>query len=303
MTAAGGDPPARGNGRSDEAIAASAGELADVLEELRDELRGSHRRGPFGLPAPPTPRELLRFTDDYAIPFAIAVLEANIRALRLLQGAIRLVDTGEQAREEVKTTRDRAISFSQSTLSRLDDVLSDLEDAATEDTDDGEFPRNPEARSILTEARDLRRELTDALASSTTSTTGDTRSEDAVTTIPIRDGSRSSRDATERSEDQAVGAAEAPADGEPVSEVDVDVEGELQSIKEQLGKVDRESAAEVDEDDESAVDSADASADEREDGSVGESEDGSVGESEDGSVGESEDGSVDGSGDEDTENR
>lgn len=263
MTAGGDDPPTRDRDdslpardiegdSSDAEIADTADELATVLEALRDELRDSRRRGPFGLPAPPTPGELLRFTDDYAIPFAIAVLEANIRALRLLQGAIRLVDAGDRAREDVKSTRDRAISFSQSTLSRLDDVLSKLEESAAEEGNDETFPRNPEARSILSEARALRRELTDALGESTragestASTAGDEPSDaadDGPTTIPIRDGSRSDSDDGETDSRPADQSEPSAVDGnteESTTEVNVDVEGELQSIKEQLGKVDTE---------------------------------------------------------------
>ena len=230
MTAADGDPPVRDD-PTNYAIADTASELADVLEDLQTELRESQRTGPFGFPAPPTPRELLRFTDDYAIPFMIAVLETNIRALRLLQGAIRLVDTGEQARQDARSTRDRAVSFSQSTLSRLDDVLSELEDSTLE-VSNGEYPRNPEARTILQEARDLRRELTEALAGSTRQTGSSQSTSTETTTIPIRDGSRSDASAERGEKSSTASGVDEPTDTETTesasgteSGVHVDVEG------------------------------------------------------------------------------
>ena len=73
-------------GISEERIA----ELEARIEELSVEL-GEPPRGPLGLPRPPTPGELLAFVDDHAIPTTIAVLEANVRALKALRGAIKLL--------------------------------------------------------------------------------------------------------------------------------------------------------------------------------------------------------------------
>jgi len=188
-------------------LAAVAGDLADTLEQLRDELAAPPRReGPFGLPAPPTPRELLRATDEYAIPFAIAVLEANVRALEALQAAISLVRTGETAAGDARAARTRAADLSRSTLQQLEGVLADLEDAV----EDGALPRQEDARAVLTEARELRAELSEALEPP----------EDAPDPAdePVTD-----------------------AEGEPLSSddpaVDVDVEGELQSIRAELDQV------------------------------------------------------------------
>jgi hypothetical protein len=50
-------------GVSEERVA----ELEERIEELSEELR-SPPEGPFGLPRPPTPGELLAFVDDHAIP-------------------------------------------------------------------------------------------------------------------------------------------------------------------------------------------------------------------------------------------
>ncbi len=130
-------------------------ELQRSLEALRQEIEPRPPRGPGGLPRPPTPRELVRFADQQAIPTAIAVLEANVPALELLQGALRLADTGRVAGEEAERTRERAEDLSRRSLDRLDAVLEDLQEATREDT----LPPNGEARDILQEARDLREEI------------------------------------------------------------------------------------------------------------------------------------------------
>lgn len=154
-----------------------ATELAETLRELQGEL-GTRRRPP----RPPTPGELLRFTDEYAIPALVAGLEATIRTLELLQGAIRLVERRPTDRE-----RPDLGGTGRATLDRLDGLLSDLGDAIEGEASD------PEARRLLAEARALREELDAALEPSTAE----------------------------------------ESDGGP-TEVPVDVEGELQSIKETL---------------------------------------------------------------------
>lgn len=124
---------------------AVADELAVTLRELRTELRDQRR--PF---RPPTPRELLRFTDEYTIPALIASLETTIRTLELLRGAIRLVEG-----RPVVPGRDRPdlAAAGRATLDRLDALLEDLQDAF-----EGE-PTDPEARRLLADARQLRDEL------------------------------------------------------------------------------------------------------------------------------------------------
>ena len=209
------------DGGPDEDLAADVGELADALRELREELR-PRRRGPFGLPAPPSPGELLRFADERAIPFAIAVLEANIRALELLRGAIRLADSGRQAGEEARQAGGRAASLGRASLERLDEVLSDLEAAASE----GSLPNQPEARDVLQEARRLRDQVDEALAARV--------DDDAASDGQEADGEAASGDSTVIDVD-----GPATGDGEQ-STPEVDVEGELRSIKEELGKLDPE---------------------------------------------------------------
>ena len=213
--------------RDDEELAELADELADVLRELRDELRANrHQRDQsrgldVNLPSPPSPGELLTFTDEQLIPAAIAILEANIRALELLQGAIRLARPG-RAGEHASSVRAGAESMSRSTLERLDGVLADLQDAATE----GGLPPDSEARDVVTEARRLRDEIDDALAERTDEPEPEDKGE--------QDDEAGQDDEEDEEEDRDPFGFEEPP------EVDVDVEGELESIKAELGKVEED---------------------------------------------------------------
>ncbi|WP_049899931.1 DUF7547 family protein [Halococcus agarilyticus] len=184
-----------------------AGDLSTTLDDLRDELEGERGppRGPLGLPRPPTPGELVRFTDEYTIPTLIAVLEANIRLLEALQGAIRLARTGERGREMRALTGE----LGRDGLDRLDDVLVDLQDAL-----DGR-PENPEARTLLDDARALRHEIDDRLAEA-----GNGRRPDATRPRDTADGERDDVD-PEATDDSDEGVA-------------IDVDSELDSIRDEV---------------------------------------------------------------------
>lgn len=200
--------------RSDDDLADLAHDLAGTLEELRRELRTQAPRGPLGLPRPPTPRELLRFTDEFAIPTAIAVLEANIRALELLQGTIRLAETEREAADRTRRTRDRAEAVSRTTLDRLDDALHDLQRAASE----GALPPNADARRIIEDARALRTDLEERLREAEADVDATRRrARDEGTVIDV-----------EGPDDSTDGDAE----GGP----DIDVEEELDSIRADLDR-------------------------------------------------------------------
>lgn len=148
--------------RSDRDLDVLADELSGLLWELRAELRRPPR-GPMGLPRPPTPRELLSFTERRTIPATIAVLEANIRALELLADAIRMVERSDSAADRAAgmdtrdRTRSRATATGRSALGRLETTLDDLQDAL-----EGE-PAGPETRRLLEEARALREEIDERL--------------------------------------------------------------------------------------------------------------------------------------------
>lgn len=150
-------------------------ELTETLRDLQTELAAQRR--PF---RPPTPRELLRFTDEYTIPVLLAGLETAVRTLELLRGTIRLVEGRPDVPDR---SRPDLASAGRATVDRLDTLLADLQDAF-----EGE-PTDPEARRLLADARALRDEL-----------------------------------------DEQLGADRTPRG----QEVPVDVESELQSIKDRL---------------------------------------------------------------------
>ncbi|WP_160135237.1 DUF7547 family protein [Halococcus salsus] len=186
-----------------------AGELSTTLADLRDELdRASEPpRGPLGLPRPPTPGEVLRFTDELAIPAVIAVLEANIRALEAFQGALRLARAGDEVRGRSREARAHTETLSRGALDRLDDALVDLQGAL-----EGR-PENPEASTLLDDARALRTEIDDRLREA------ERRSDRRTPSRDDRDDG--GRDPWDPDEDSESGADEG---------VTIDVDAELDSI-------------------------------------------------------------------------
>lgn len=192
-------------------------ELSSTLRDLRRELGPD--RGPFDLPRPPSPREVLRFTESYAIPTAIAVLEANIRALEMLAAAIRAVEGSATGAERA---RDRAESVSRASLDRLDDALGDIQDAI-----EGR-PDNDAARRLLEDARTLRDEIDERLRSAPgargTGSSGGRGGRGGGS------GGRGGRGRSDPGGGDTDGDGEA-GEGQDVHEVPVDVEGELESLR------------------------------------------------------------------------
>jgi hypothetical protein len=215
-----------------EELADLAADLESVLRDLRTEIepdgrRGplgsDRRRGPFGFPRPPEPRRVLRFADEVAIPATIVVLEANVKLLQALQRGIRMTESGRRVREEGQAVGDRAAEVgdraadvSRSTLDRLGSTLEDLQDATAR----GGTPESGPARELIEEARRLRDEI-------------DQRLRDAQGTTTLDDfqdrGERDDRDEPDDAEPEAESAA---------SEVHVDVDAELDSLKEQYADED-----------------------------------------------------------------
>jgi hypothetical protein len=202
-------------------------ELEQTLAELRsaveDDVRDGNgekreRRGDV-TPSrrPPTPGDILRFTEQYTIPTLVALLEATVQALELLRAVLRLA--GPQPTED--RLRDSLESPDSPDVATLRDALADLRAALT----GADLPEESTAASVLADARSLTAEIDDRLASA-----GDERAD----TTETEDRSRSTTDERGvaidvREED---GTTESTADG-------VDVDAELESIKESLDEDDR----------------------------------------------------------------
>ena len=127
--------------------------LTDLTRTLRELEREVEPERPSG-PRLPTPRELSRFTSEVAIPGLILLLQTNIRALQLLQRTIRLA-SGEDPTPDGTATevRARAERVGRASLSQLEDVLTDLQSALES------RPESGEADELLSRARQLREEI------------------------------------------------------------------------------------------------------------------------------------------------
>ena len=218
------DPP-------EEDIDEVAAELSDAMRELRDDLQQEAPSGPAGLPRPPSPREVLRFADEVAIPAAIAILEANIKILEAIQRGIRLADRERQVRERTEDARSRAADVSETTVNRLDTALSDLQRVVEE----GSLPNNEAARDVLDEARSLRDRLDDQVQSATDTADSAREAErriDIESEQPTEDDeSDVDRNADSDTEDD--GSTRDESDDSGATHIDVD--SELESIKRQYG--------------------------------------------------------------------
>jgi hypothetical protein len=160
---------------SDDDLTALITDLVTTLQDLETEVEPTTDSG---LPRPPTPGELLRFTSDVTIPAIILVLRTNIEALKLLRRALRMAEgrptsTGSASGE----MRQRASDLSRATLSRLDGALTDLQ-SAVEGT-----PEDEEARELIREAQQLRTQIQERLADEP----GETGDDDAsqATDVPV----------------------------------------------------------------------------------------------------------------------
>jgi hypothetical protein len=257
----------------DELLADLETTLGDLRETLREE-QGERR--PM---RPPSPGELLRFTEEYTIPTVISVLEANIRALKLLQQLLRLADPARSLEEGTRSVRDRLASADtrgtatvagEAALDQFERALADLQTALRE----SDLPTDGEARSIVEEARSLSNEIERRVVESERSRSErseSARSESAARSERARTGERR-RDEWDDDRSRGVridvgeeGASEASDDetaDDPTGEPDsgVDVEAELETIREEVRGADERDAAA---DDGDAADAGETSSDER----------------------------------------
>lgn len=235
---------------SDEDLARLVADLVRTLRDLESELEPP---GPGDGPRLPTPRDLRRLTSEVAIPGLILVLETNIRALRLLQRALRLADDADAAREGTGRIQEQARSMSETTLERLDDALVDLRDAV-----EGR-PNEAEAAELLDQARELRAEVQERLRESARENGATPTASDESGESSGDEGGTEDRDRSDRDQ--------------------VDVEAELRTIKSELDQID-------DELDPDETDGTAAGGDGDESDSAGDGGDGSAGGGDGGDGGE-----------------
>ncbi|GAB3664160.1 DUF7547 family protein [Halopiger thermotolerans] len=249
----------------DDELSDAIRELTRTLEDLRRELEQSGRggrgrardRGGWRPPLrPPTPRELLAFADEVAVPAALTVLESSVRALEAFQRGLKLVRTERDVRDRTAdaatASGERADRLRETTLERLDTALAELQRAALE----GTLPADDEARSLLADARDLRdevdarlREATSDAAATRTRTDADSSAVeiDIEEGAPDGDGTNRDENATD-GDDESASNADANANANANSNVDVDAE--LETLKDQYAADDD---AEDDESDDNAT--------------------------------------------------
>lgn len=213
----------------DDDLARALGDLADAVAALGDALETTSR------PRLTTPRpaDVLRATDEVAIPTLIAVLEAQIRMLKLLQRGTRLFRYDQAIRDQAASGgadgriggRDR----SEALLSQLDQTLARLRGRV--DSDDERVQATLERTQSMYD--DLERALLgDSNAEHSRSngrqTAGDSRQPGAGFEIDIDDESGTGTDGTSGSPDDS--SADVTAEG-----VDVDVDAELETLRDRYG--------------------------------------------------------------------
>ena len=262
--------------------------------------RSDRRSRPSPLPRPPSFGEFLRFTEEYTIPTVISMLEATIRSLELFREVLRLADPGRssRSREEAGTVQTRlndAGRFAANRASgqltrRLDDLRTALSEA--------NLPEESESRSLIEDIRDLSSEIEariaeserderersergrDGRADERAGRDDRRRSDDRRSDAADRDRSRGTDrdrsrgngdgrgvriDVFDDADDATDGQSE---DGDSADEgPQVDIESELDSIKEEVRGARSDDAGEAVEND---VDAGDASDDD--DSAVGDAD-------------------------------
>ncbi|MEF8775110.1 MAG: hypothetical protein V5A43_01240 [Haloarculaceae archaeon] len=181
--------------------------LEETLGDLRDELEGGRTGSPF-----PTPSlaNLRRFTSEVSIPMTILVLETNLRALRILQRALRAAPESGAATDRGGrggAVSRRAADASLRALGRLDGALADLQSSAVAGGAEGDGT----VAELLAEADRLR---------------------DRVRTELDRVEASTAR--ADEAWDTSMDAVGGPTDGGEA--VAVDVDAELDSIRAQVNE-------------------------------------------------------------------
>ncbi|MFC6614604.1 hypothetical protein ACFQAS_06485 [Halopenitus salinus] len=240
----------------DEDLRERLAELEDVLSRLRSDLRdevGTRSR----VPRPPSPAELLRFTERYTLPTVIALLEAAIRSLELLRATLRLADPerrGVVDGPDTDGSSDRLADVRDGTAAGVRRSLSELRTALSA----ADLPREATSRELLEDARTLSAEIDELLAEFSTDPgtkngidpddSTDRRSDPGEgVSIDVRDpdsSPNSDSESTSTADEDSDSASTVNEDSDPeasssgtaddASPPAVDVDAELESIKDEL---------------------------------------------------------------------
>ncbi|TQQ81602.1 DUF7547 family protein [Halonotius roseus] len=235
------DSPDRPRDRDE--LAAQLDELESTLTDLRGELRENDRRGP---PQPPRLGDLLRFTEEYTIPTLIAALEATIKSLELLQRTLRLADPARAAREEGEAARSRLDAVGTEAGQQLAGALAELRTALAE----ADLPEDGDSRDLITDARDLTGEIERRLreAEGTVSDQWDRerdgrsrgrQSNAAGTNDGVMIDVSDDGDDGDGGDDSDDSSRSPAADGSNADAPSVDVDAELESIKDELDEAEQ----------------------------------------------------------------
>ncbi|WP_338742100.1 DUF7547 family protein [Haloplanus salilacus] len=209
---------------ADDELAVLLADLERTLTDLRAAVDEDVRRRR----RPPTPGEILRFTEEYTIPTLIALLEATVQSLELLRAVLRLAGPGTTTADRL---RERSHEDAPDVVT-LRDALGDLREALTR----ADLPADSAAGSVLSDARALTEEIDDRLAdASDRDGRADRREPRNRSAAPDDRSAWERRSARDRSETAGVDIdvrEEGDAGG-------VNVDEELASIKESMGKGER----------------------------------------------------------------
>ncbi|ELZ14224.1 hypothetical protein C479_00802 [Halovivax asiaticus JCM 14624] len=192
-------------------------DLADAIRDLSDAIddrpRGRSVR-------PPSMSDLLRVTDELAIPTLITLLEAQIRALKAMQRGSRLVRRGNQAEGRIRSSIRKGRTRRPDTDGMVDQLGTTIDaiQARLGDTDE-------ETQALLDRTRSIYEEIDRTIAPQT----DDSSSRDDGYRIEIDDGDGDTTGSAE-------GIGGRPSTGSTRSAADhVDVDAELRTLKDQYG--------------------------------------------------------------------
>lgn len=216
--------------RSDRETAELLDELEATLDALREEVdgRGGRRRGP------PTPADLLRFTERHTIPTLVATLEATIEALELVRELLRLADPERSdGRARADEAGDRLGRAGESAAAGAERVLGDLRRALAAE----ELPADSPARDLVAEARDLSAEVEARLREAREDAARRASDDGGVVRIDVTaEGEGSEGDGNEEGEGNvgSEGDEGAEEESEEGAGAEVDVDAELESIRDEV---------------------------------------------------------------------